>query len=565
MQLIVLGMHRSGTSMVARLLNLMGAYFGPEGSSTGANPENPKGFWERKDVRALNDFVLHGTGCDWNRVLRFDPTLVPAAVREEFDRRASRLLLEIDAHRPWLLKEPRLCLLFPLWRVRLEAPVCIHVLRHPLEVASSLRQRNGIPISAGLELWERYVRAALGASAGLPAVTVFHHQLIQEPQAIAAALYRSLSELGVPCLRQLSAREVQAFIDQKLYRERLDRPDLRAAASLSQAALFDELTAGRSLDELPAEAPMRALVDYEASLPSPDPTRATVIDSADDERLRRLADQLKAKQDELMTARKATLEAEHRLRLLKDELEANRKELRASMSARTSLEAQHATLAAKLGEKENALSLAQQEAMAAGSQLLRAKQARVAAEQVRATCFADMAKLTRLLLQRDRKLETIYAEQAAAAVRVEAAEAELRKQLAQSERELLAMTAESAELRRQLTLITSSITWRLGAPLRRLKGLFRTRHVEQPASDADLLRNSEWFDADWYMHRYSDVAQNGSDPAEHYLAFGAAEGRNPSPMFSTRRYLENNPDVADSGMNPLVHYLKHGQFEGRKQ
>ena len=55
MQLIVLGMHRSGTSVLARLLNLMGAYFGPEGSSTGANEENHKGFWERRDVRNLND------------------------------------------------------------------------------------------------------------------------------------------------------------------------------------------------------------------------------------------------------------------------------------------------------------------------------------------------------------------------------------------------------------------------------------------------------------------------------------------------------------------------------
>ena len=58
MQLIVLGMHRSGTSVLARLLNLMGVYFGPEGISTGANQENPKGFWERKDVRQLNDGVL---------------------------------------------------------------------------------------------------------------------------------------------------------------------------------------------------------------------------------------------------------------------------------------------------------------------------------------------------------------------------------------------------------------------------------------------------------------------------------------------------------------------------
>jgi len=64
MQLIILGMHRSGTSMQTRLLNLAGAYFGPEGSSTGANDENPKGFWERVEARRLNDAVLFSTGHD---------------------------------------------------------------------------------------------------------------------------------------------------------------------------------------------------------------------------------------------------------------------------------------------------------------------------------------------------------------------------------------------------------------------------------------------------------------------------------------------------------------------
>ena len=64
MQILILGMHRSGTSVVARLLNMMGAYFAPEGVSNGANEENPKGFWERQDVRALNDLVLHSAGAD---------------------------------------------------------------------------------------------------------------------------------------------------------------------------------------------------------------------------------------------------------------------------------------------------------------------------------------------------------------------------------------------------------------------------------------------------------------------------------------------------------------------
>jgi len=65
MQLIVLGMHRSGTSSVTRLLNLAGAYFGPEGIATAPNEENPKGFWERRDVRSVCDTLLSSGGFDW--------------------------------------------------------------------------------------------------------------------------------------------------------------------------------------------------------------------------------------------------------------------------------------------------------------------------------------------------------------------------------------------------------------------------------------------------------------------------------------------------------------------
>ena len=79
----------------------------------------------------------------------------------------------------------------------------------------------------------------------------------------------------------------------------------------------------------------------------------------------------------------------------------------------------------------------------------------------------------------------------------------------------------------------------------------------------DLLRTCGLFDEAWYVAANADVAREGSDPIEHYIRFGAAEGRDPSPVFSTRSYLEHNPDVAEAGMNPLVHYAKYGMAEKR--
>ena len=71
------------------------------------------------------------------------------------------------------------------------------------------------------------------------------------------------------------------------------------------------------------------------------------------------------------------------------------------------------------------------------------------------------------------------------------------------------------------------------------------------------------FDTDWYMAQYPDVAAAGVNPLVHYMAHGAAEGRDPNPLFDTDWYMAQYPDVAAAGVNPLVHYMAHGAAEGR--
>lgn len=238
MQLIVLGMHRSGTSVLARMLSLMGVYFGPEGASTGANAENPKGFWERRDVRNLNDLLLQSAGCDWNRPLNFTAAAVPKDVIDQFYRDGGRIVLDMDAHRPWFLKEPRLCLLMPIWRRVLEVPVCIHILRNPVEVASSLRTRNKIPMEVGLALWEAYVRSASAHTADLPSVFVSHRRMMDSPAEELASLRAQLEKVGVHLPRQPSPREIDAFVRRDLYREKEEREDLREWARAPQVQMF---------------------------------------------------------------------------------------------------------------------------------------------------------------------------------------------------------------------------------------------------------------------------------------------------------------------------------------
>jgi len=77
------------------------------------------------------------------------------------------------------------------------------------------------------------------------------------------------------------------------------------------------------------------------------------------------------------------------------------------------------------------------------------------------------------------------------------------------------------------------------------------------------IKKSGEFNEVFYLTQNPDVKQAGMDPIQHYLAYGAEEGRNPSRHFDTAYYLENNPDVANSGFNPLIHYIRHGEKEGR--
>ena len=147
--LLVLGMHRSGTSAITGALRLCGAWVGEETELTGANTENPHGFWERRDVRQICDQLLHTAGADWWKVANFNPDAIPHAILVEQRRKFEKIIAALDEHETWIVKEPRLCLLLPVLRDNITNPVCIHIFRNPLEVARSLKTRNGFSIAAG--------------------------------------------------------------------------------------------------------------------------------------------------------------------------------------------------------------------------------------------------------------------------------------------------------------------------------------------------------------------------------------------------------------------------------
>lgn len=237
MQIVVIGMHRSGTSMVCRLVNMMGAYFGPEGCQWEPNTENPRGFWERKDFRALNDDILGAANCSWHEI---DPWFEggPAeAAAASFRERAGRLIFQLEAFRPWVTKEPRFCLTFPFYRPHLEFPVVILVARKPGEVAVSLNTRDGFAREKSLQLWRQYNAEALRITAACPRLVVNHSDLMARPVEEVSRLFTALDKLGVRGLRLPSDKEILNYIDPKLHRS-TDPDDM---GSTAESQLFQDL------------------------------------------------------------------------------------------------------------------------------------------------------------------------------------------------------------------------------------------------------------------------------------------------------------------------------------
>lgn len=241
MQIFILGMHRSGTSLTAHLLNMMGIYFGPEGSSTGANIENPKGFWERRDVRTINDQVLQSNGFDWYKISEFEGIhQFSEESIKTFDKEAANLILNLDAHRPWFLKEPRFCINFDLWKKHLEIPLIILCFRHPIEVARSLQARNGFNIEFGLELWEKYNKHVLQSINGIPRISINHAQTVNNPTQVVDSIYNFLKYYNIPHLRIPSENELKVFIAKSLYRNKLNDQDVRFLTE-SQTKLWETI------------------------------------------------------------------------------------------------------------------------------------------------------------------------------------------------------------------------------------------------------------------------------------------------------------------------------------
>jgi hypothetical protein len=241
MQVIILGAHRSGTSVTAGLIRMMGFAAGQDEDLELLSPtrENPKGYWERKDVVRLNDDILHATRSDWSSVIGLDADAIDDRQREEIGKEIGTMVDQLDRNERWFIKDPRLSLTLPYWLEHLSQPVIVHAYRSPVEVALSLRERDQFPISFGMALWEYYVANALGHCHGLPSIYCSYASVMSDPVGTTKRLREELIRLSGEDIAPISEDEVRSFVDARLYRSRFTGSI--PGVGDSQTELYDEL------------------------------------------------------------------------------------------------------------------------------------------------------------------------------------------------------------------------------------------------------------------------------------------------------------------------------------
>ena len=194
---LVMGMHRSGTSAVAGALRAAGLYAGSDAEMIAARKDNPAGYTERLDVVELNDALLFAKGRQWDTPPADPPVPNRADEREVMAVRA--LVARAMAGRSrWLIKDPRISLLLPAWRRALEDRfVAVVAVRRLDEVVRSLQGRNGFAPDLGVALWAAYARHLARGLEGLAVVLVQFAALTEDPEGTITSLFAALDELGV--------------------------------------------------------------------------------------------------------------------------------------------------------------------------------------------------------------------------------------------------------------------------------------------------------------------------------------------------------------------------------
>ncbi len=237
--LIVLGMHRSGTSAVAGALSILGVELG-EPLMPPRDGENTRGYFEHLEIYDFHQRLLEALGVSWDdlRSPRLDPDGDP--LFSELRAELTGLLRRHFAGAPlWAAKDPRACRFVPLWGAALDELGCtpryLIAIRHPDEVAASLGRRDRFSHDKSDLLWADHYLAAEAATRGSRRAFLSYAELLRAPET---ELTRVAEELRIEWPAgdaAVASDELRSFLSKKL------RHHVAAASNLAARGRLDTI------------------------------------------------------------------------------------------------------------------------------------------------------------------------------------------------------------------------------------------------------------------------------------------------------------------------------------
>lgn len=260
---LVLGMHRSGTSALTRVLNLLGGDLSSR--LVPALPEdNATGFWEPEDLVRINEEIFASRTSDWDDMSAVPASWFSSPDAESFRHEALQILRrDFSESSLFLLKDPRMCRLLPFWLSVFEEfdtePLCAFILRNPLAVAASLKKRSGFSTARSCALWLRYLVDAEQATRHLTRCFTSYDRLLEDWQATANGIAEGL---GIDWPRPFSkaAGQIEEFLSEGHRHHHFTTSDLEEHHDLSPSIL-EVHTASLSAAETGEETALRLASD----------------------------------------------------------------------------------------------------------------------------------------------------------------------------------------------------------------------------------------------------------------------------------------------------------------
>lgn len=214
--MMVVGMHRSGTSAVGEVLAKLGLDVGT-GTEYERETGNARGLFEWRETVEFNDEWLGRYESAW-----WSPPRLGTNDWREIDLRqlaeSRRQLPYFSGEiRNWFVKDPRISLLMPLWdRLLLQRSPTVVVVRSPIATAGSIRLRSGMHTARSLALGAEHYRAIYAALGDRPAIVVSYEQMVADPVPTIEALAEFARTNGFDLVDDLAA--VTDSVDAKLKR-----------------------------------------------------------------------------------------------------------------------------------------------------------------------------------------------------------------------------------------------------------------------------------------------------------------------------------------------------------